>query len=73
MKLLEVSGAVRPLYGSLGIKGLSSAYYMHFFRVYLLCTAALQAWAVFTPRKCYWYSLFVEAQWTPGPLYRRKD
>ena len=27
MQRLEVSGAVRPLYGSLGVKGLNTVYY----------------------------------------------
>ena len=31
MQRLEVSGAVRPLYGSLGIKGLNEGVRSHFF------------------------------------------
>ena len=29
MQRLEVSGAVRPIYGSLGVKGLSVLYHFH--------------------------------------------
>jgi len=41
MQRLEVSGAVRPLYGSLGVKGLSDAYLRpvplyHIFTHYLI-------------------------------------
>ena len=66
MQRLEVSGAVRPIYGSLGVKRLSFADYVTMAQdggKFVILTHR----PPLPPRKYSWYSFLLKAESTPGP------
>ena len=52
MQRLEVSGAVRPIYGSLGVKRIIFIYYIHINYIYIFNIYLLEVSLLFTACQC---------------------